>query len=355
MLGGTVLGLVRGRQGKTHASATFALVRVPIETVTRCTLTAAPVVRSPATGDFIHLGDIVLNTSFRPTLAAAVIAACALATVGPVTHAANVGYTTGCFYGGQEGRPEIVAAGHTPVALPSYDLITAPSLVGLSAVLVSSCFSGTNAAVDSLTNAAVDTAVANGMSLLVHDNRSAPDAGDRLPGSYVFGVSGGVYGADIDFTAAAPFLQGPAGTLNNTTLDGGASSNHESVPAASLAAGIRILATAANPAEVTILDYAHVNGRVVYSTIPLGCYLSGGSCAAGGGLDVVSAGMQRYATNLVATYAVPAFTTCAAQGFIGPKLTLCRSICEVDQPSSTLINRIKLYTAIYRQAPPCGL
>ena len=288
-----------------------------------------------------------MNIVFRPALAAAVISFCAL--TAPVTaSAARVGFVDNNCFSSQGGRPEIVAAGHEAVALPSYELITAPSLVGLSAVFVSGCWRGTNAA--------VDAAVANGMSLLVHDRNSAFNAGDRLPGTYVFGVSGGVYGADINFTAAAPFLQGPAGTLNNASLDGGSSSNHQSVPAESLPAAIRVLATAANPAEVTILDYKHGLGRVVYSTIPLGCYLTSGFCAQpGGGLEVVSAGMQKYATNLVAKYAVPAFTTCAAEGYTGSKLTLCQKTCEVTQSPSTLTNLIKFYTAIYREAPPCGL
>ena len=66
-------------------------------------------------------------------------------------------------------------------------------------------------------------------------------------------------------------------------------------------------------------------------------------------------GMSATQQSEVVNWVLETFTTCAAEGFTGAKLTLCRSICEVDQPSSTLINKIKLYTAIYRQAPPCGL
>ena len=49
------------------------------------------------------------------------------------------------------------------------------------------------------------------------------------------------------------------------------------------------------------------------------------------------------------------FSTCAAAGMIGPKLTLCQQICETTQAPSLLTNKIRLYTAIYREAPPCGL
>ena len=53
-------------------------------------------------------------------------------------------------------------------------------------------------------------------------------------------------------------------------------------------------------------------------------------------------------------YYTPAFTTCAAEGFIGPKLTLCRRVCEVSNPPATQTSLIKLYTAIYRETPPCA-
>ena len=49
------------------------------------------------------------------------------------------------------------------------------------------------------------------------------------------------------------------------------------------------------------------------------------------------------------------FTSCAVSGLTGTKLTLCQKVCETTQPTATLTNLIKLYTAIYREAPPCGL
>jgi hypothetical protein len=50
----------------------------------------------------------------------------------------------------------------------------------------------------------------------------------------------------------------------------------------------------------------------------------------------------------------PAFTTCAAEGLTGGKLTLCRKICEVDQTPTALSGLIKLYRAAYRENPPCA-
>lgn len=51
---------------------------------------------------------------------------------------------------------------------------------------------------------------------------------------------------------------------------------------------------------------------------------------------------------------VSLFSTCAAEGYIGSKLTLCQKVCEVQQTSTTLTSLVKLYTAIYREAPPCA-
>lgn len=49
------------------------------------------------------------------------------------------------------------------------------------------------------------------------------------------------------------------------------------------------------------------------------------------------------------------FTTCAAEGFAGSKLTLCRKICETDQTPTMLLSLIKLYRASYREDPACSL
>ena len=50
---------------------------------------------------------------------------------------------------------------------------------------------------------------------------------------------------------------------------------------------------------------------------------------------------------------LPQFVSCAAEGYIGAKLTLCRKICEQPQTLSTMTGLVKLYTAIYRTAPSC--
>lgn len=49
------------------------------------------------------------------------------------------------------------------------------------------------------------------------------------------------------------------------------------------------------------------------------------------------------------------FTTCAAEGFTGSKLTLCRQVCEIDQTPTRLLSLIKLYKTAYREDPACAL
>lgn len=49
------------------------------------------------------------------------------------------------------------------------------------------------------------------------------------------------------------------------------------------------------------------------------------------------------------------FTSCAAEGFSGPKLTLCQQICEVPQSPARLGVWIKKWLLAYRVDPPCGV
>ena len=48
------------------------------------------------------------------------------------------------------------------------------------------------------------------------------------------------------------------------------------------------------------------------------------------------------------------FTTCAAEGFSGTKLTMCRQVCEMHYPTTTLNALIKTWAALYHQDPPCA-
>jgi hypothetical protein len=256
--------------------------------------------------------------------------------------AGNVGYIGNCY--GENLALPIAASGNTPVAVTT---LSAESLSGLTALVVSPCggFGGGNAA--------LTTAAANGLVVIVHDNTRSAGA-LNLPGmSADVGVSDEATNADIDFPVGSPVITGPGGTLTNTSLDGGNSSNHGMVPRASLPAGSQVLATTADTSAVITFSYPYGSGRVVYSTIPLGCYLIGGNCAEEAPLLVVSRGMQAYAANVIA-WAAPGFTSCAAEGFSGTKLTLCRQVCEMHYTGTKLNALIRTWTSLYHEDPPCA-
>lgn len=56
----------------------------------------------------------------------------------------------------------------------------------------------------------------------------------------------------------------------------------------------------------------------------------------------------------VVNWALDPFTTCAAEGFAGGKLSLCRQICEIPQTPTALSGLIRMYRAAFRENPPCA-
>ena len=256
--------------------------------------------------------------------------------------AGNIGYYGTCSTGSTPVA-QITAAGHTPVAVA---LLDANSLAGLDALLLLGCsFSA---------NAAVDTAVANGMNLIVHD--WDPDVGTaaKLPGAPAINiVSAG--GSDIDLPTGSPIATGPGGVLTNASMDQGTSSNHGYATIASFPAGVSALTTTANHGNAVTFTYRYGAGRVVYGAIPLDHYLPGGTYSRLGLCDTnpVCTGMSTYLTNVIA-WAVPSFTSCAAEGFSGTKLTLCRQVCEMHYTGTKLNALIRTWTSLYHQDPPCA-
>jgi hypothetical protein len=54
-------------------------------------------------------------------------------------------------------------------------------------------------------------------------------------------------------------------------------------------------------------------------------------------------------------YYGPSFTSCAAEGYTGTKLTLCQKVCESNLTGTTLNAMIRLYVAAFREQPACAL
>ena len=255
--------------------------------------------------------------------------------------AANVAYYGLCYPGTPDAQ--IIAAGHTPVALSGAP--NAANLTGVSILWAEDC--------GSLTDPGVAQAVANGMTLIVHNQGG--NSGSFLPGGANLVNATGNGGADIEFTAAAPFLSGPGGVLTNTSLDNGSYSNHGAKTPESLPAGSTVWATTANPAQVVTFAYAYGAGKVVYSTIPLQCYL-GSQCE---GVVAAVPGMKAYATNLIACSlnaecAPPPITTCASSGYTGTQLTWCQNICEKGYTGATLNMWIRRWLGRWHDLPYCA-
>lgn len=279
--------------------------------------------------------------------AVAVLAALgSLAALAPTAaQAANVGHYELCSGQGETYLANaITAGGDTPVSITVPD---ATQLAGVTALLVTNCSNGGYGAEWTANLAAIDARVQAGMSLIFYD-RAVTGANAQLPGG------GGLVAirdfsdpANIDLPATSPLLNTNGGPLTQTTLDGGTSSSHGYVAAASLPAGGVVWAHRTAPAEGVIVAYPRGAGKVVYSTIPGDYYLNGS------GSSSIAAGIVA-ATAAMVDLQVYTFTTCAAEGFTGIKLTLCKQICEVPQSPATLAALIKTYMAAFREEPPCA-
>ena len=262
--------------------------------------------------------------------------------------AGNVGYYGSC--NGGNPSAQIALAGHTAVAVGSLDAAT---LAPLSALIIANCNGATLPA-----GADLHAAVFAGMDLIVDDWNPNAGTAANLPGSpaITFTLAGG---ADLNLAAGSPIATGPGGTLTDTSLDGGTSSNH-GYTLSSLPAGFTSLLTTADPAQKVGIAYAHGAGMVVYNAMPLDHYLPGGAwdqsslCTASN----VCAGMRTYLTNALAWatgYIAPPTTTCASEGYTGTKLNWCKIICESESSAYTIDTYLRRWINRYHDLPYCAV
>jgi hypothetical protein len=267
--------------------------------------------------------------------------------------AGNVGYLPTCNYTGTgPGNPsaQIIAAGHTPVAIAAAN---AGTLSGLTALIVTNCNSSN---LSGVINADVTQAVANGMSLIVDDWNPSAATAASLPGTPAV-VLALATGEDVDVAAGSPIATGPGGTLTNTSLDGGSSSHHGYTTTA-LPSGFVKLLTTANPGQTVAFGYAYGGGYVAYNGMPLDAYLPEGGKEFYGNCTPTDAcaGMRTYLTNLLAwTKPSGPATTCASEGYTGTKLTWCKNICENGLTGATLDIWIHRWINRYRDLPYCAV
>ena len=236
--------------------------------------------------------------------------------------------------------PRVAALGHTYAEFSADDAGWAAALAGtygpFSAILVGED-SGSTPLTLATTTAIASFVSGGGRVIIASDHNANAEFMNA-----VFGYSTTIaYGCeDADNVAGTrqagavgtSFAAGPAAVGN---LSCTSALNSASVPASA-----RKLYAGTFNAAPTTLAFAggYGTGRLVW----LGWdYCCGGSEA------------QNDDWYLVLDSAIK-FSGATCSSLVGAQLTLCRQVCEVSQSPSTLAGLIKLYTAIYRVAPPCG-
>jgi hypothetical protein len=226
----------------------------------------------------------------RSTVRLAVAASAFGAVLATSSPAAVVGYYEMCDEQGAayEVAP-ILAAGHSPVLLT--DLGPA-DLAGIDVLFVTNCDNGGYDAEYLSRLASIQSAVAAGMVLVIHD-RFVDAAESILPGGLGFTILRDFAdGSNVDVVDNTTLVtNGPGGLVTNSTLDGGNFSSHGFAVAASLPGNARLILSRTNPSEIVTFSYPFGAGAVVYSSIPLDFYLDTGSLPGIG---------QVYAPNVIA-------------------------------------------------------
>lgn len=167
----------------------------------------------------------------------------------------------------------ITASGNTSVQLTN---LTAADLVGINVLWI---LNGNNGAPDANVTgntASINAFVSGGGVLSFHD-RAVTDAATYIPGAAaVTFVRDFTNSSDIDVVTNNTVTNGPAGVINNTTLDGGNSSSHGYATVSSLPPGaIEVLSIGGDPSRAVDFYFGLGAGDVYYSTIPLDFYLGG--------------------------------------------------------------------------------
>jgi hypothetical protein len=253
----------------------------------------------------------------------------------------RIGYLTSTC-SGSNASSAIIAAGHVPVPLAKADAL---SLVGLNGLLYINC-SGTY-----LANEAIDFAVAKGMTLIMHDlSYGGTGSGSQVPGGAGLQFTWQP-GKQVDLPAGSPAANGPGGGVASLVDPYGGYFVHRGVALpASLPAGSVVVGNSSGfPSGVATFAYRYGRGQVVFGTVPISQFTSGGTAVD----EPLGRSMRAFEANLIAWSVQSPFTTCAAEGFFGAKLKFCRSICEVS-PTSALTQQIRVYISLFHEAPPCG-
>lgn len=167
---------------------------------------------------------------------------------------------------------DIIAAGHTPVAL---DTLSAAELSQIDALYV---WNGSNDGYSAeFLNAMpqISAAISNGMNMVFYDRAiGVANPETVLPGTDLTVVRHLSADADLTTAGEASLGNGPAAGVNDTSIDGGNYTTHGYVDAASLPAGAEVLMTTGggNPAQAVGFMYEFGAGTVQFYGIPMDFY-----------------------------------------------------------------------------------
>jgi hypothetical protein len=163
----------------------------------------------------------------------------------------------------------ITAAGGTAITVfdPS-----AAALTGLNVLWVNNEDNGGFGGGYTSRLADIQTAVQNGLVLVIHD-RTVTGANTILPGGAAFDIVRD-FTEDADINIHDNTTAVTAG-LTDTSLDNGSASSHGFAVAASLPANAKLILSQTTPDHIVTFCYPLGKGAVIYSTIPLDFYLQG--------------------------------------------------------------------------------
>lgn len=221
------------------------------------------------------------HRSVRRILGGIAAALLVLATAGNA-RALNIGYYDMCYGEGPSYQATpITNAGHTAVNL--FDL-TPAELATVDVLFINNC-ENTFYAQEYLDHLGdIDAAVASGKVLILHD-RFVDLAETILPGGSTFDIQRHPLFPDPNNEAkdinvldpSSPIVNGPAGVITDTSLDGGNYSDHGFAIAGSLPGTAKLVLSTNDPTHIVTFVYTYGSGAVMYSSIPLDFYLGGSS------------------------------------------------------------------------------